>query len=125
MAREETFFVQWLAPSSNKVWAGMHWTKRKKIARDGHLATMVAASEIRPFLKPVRLYFSPQYKDNKKGAGRYDWLNYFATVKPIEDALVSMGILPEDDPDWVIGGTIYAPVPSKENGVLVMIREAS
>jgi hypothetical protein len=119
-ARTETLFIPWIGPSGNKIWAGMHFAKRKKIADEGHLAVLAASQKVVPFDKPVSLYFQPIVKSP---ARMFDWLNYFATVKPIEDGMVRQGILHDDNYKWVTRGTIAAPQRGKESGVIVTISE--
>jgi hypothetical protein len=119
-ARTETIFIPWLGPSANEVWSGQFWAKRKRFADDGHLMTYGAIQGLAPFDKPVSVLFQPIVK---APARMYDWLNYFATVKPIEDAIVTREILANDNPQWVTGGTIKAPQRGKESGMIVTISE--
>lgn len=119
--RSETLWVPWLGPSGNKIWAGMHFAKRRKIADEGHLAVLASSQKVNPFNNPVSLFFQPVVKSP---ARMFDWLNYFATIKPIEDGMVSQGIIPDDNHKWVKMGTIAAPIRGEESGVFVTISEA-
>ena len=74
-----------------------------------------------PFAVPVDLVFTPQVL--KKG-DRYDCTNYGITTKVIEDALVNLGILPEDGPDDVLSIKTCTPIYGEESGTWVEIIES-
>lgn len=115
--REARVFIPWLGPSMNKIWAGMHWAKRKKIADEAHEACM-AAWDIDPFEVPVSLIFQPVHG---KGRRRTDCTNYAVSVKGIEDGLVSSGVLQDDSFRHVVSMQILAPIQGRETGMWVTI----
>lgn len=116
--RTVIIFVPWIGPSMNKIWAGCHWSARKKIADAGHKAVIVALSKYssialgfdenarpNPFTGPVSLEYTPYH------AGRhYDLSNYAVTCKAIEDGLVLSGFLSGDSQKVVRRMTINPTV---------------
>ena len=105
-------FIPWLGPTSNKVYAGIHWAKRRKLASEGHLACLVAKS-LKPIDCPVKLLFTPQTRSK-----RYDCSNYWLTCKIVEDGLIQVGVLRDDRPDYVTGFYIDRPIKG-EPGIWV------
>ncbi len=112
--------VEWMGPSLNSVYAGVHWRKRKTWAEDGHLAVMAAVRQarIKPVIFPVHLTFTPYIKGRQ-----YDVSNYALTAKIIEDGLVKEGILKADTPRYVRSMTIKAPVKTTEQSSMILIIE--
>lgn len=102
--------VPWMGPSANNIWAGVHWTKRKRMADEGHLATSLAvkAAKLGPVGGKVELVFMPQIKKRPRVRG-FDCLNYAMTCKVIEDGLVRAGVLPDDSKKYVSEVAISAP----------------
>ena len=47
---EVTLEIPWVGPSMNKIWAGVHWSKRKQYADEAHKAVHIAVkmSKIKP-----------------------------------------------------------------------------
>lgn len=86
--------------SSNAVYSGMHWTKRKKIADlyhrfiRSHLVSKALAY-------PVDIQYDFRFKSRA-----LDTTNCFFMAKMIEDSLVNMGTLDDDDPKHVRATTI-------------------
>lgn len=107
-----------MAPSLNKIWAGIHWSVRKKMADTGHKATWEAAKDIKPFDNPVSLVFQPLVKGRM-----FDTTNYILSVKVIEDALVEHEILPGDTNKHVKAITMLPAVKAPEKAVEVTIKE--
>jgi len=103
----------------NTIWAGKHWSFRKRIADEAHLAVKVATGRVKPFLGPVSIEFMPKHK------GRlYDVSNYAVTCKACEDGLVLAGILMGDSAKIVEKITIYKPEKVKcQSYMLVRITE--
>lgn len=118
--REVEIFIPFMGPSTNKIYAGEHWAKRKKQADLGHSA--VKAAGIEPFMRPVHLTFTPVL--GKRARAR-DCSNYSYTVKLIEDGLVAAGVIINDTPDYVKGISIMAPVVNraKPSGMILYIEE--
>lgn len=82
--------------SLNKLYSGVHWSKRKKMADEWHMVTL-------PFkrkLKPERLPTGVTYDFRLKG-NLLDVSNLAGMVKLLEDSMVLNGILPDDSPKYV------------------------
>ncbi len=119
-SRIERVFIEFMGPSLNSIYAGVHWSERKKQADAGHLA--VSLVKIKPFDKPVTLTFQPV-------AGKRDRIrdcsNYSYAAKIIEDGLVKTGVLEDDSPEFVKGFGIDEPVidRARYSGMWVLIKE--
>jgi len=101
--------VDYIAPSLNAIYAGIHWVKRKRHADDAHLAVKIACKGVRIAASAVLLEFQPMIR------GRcYDCSNYAYSVKLLEDGLVRAGVLPDDTNQWVKRIIINAPVKIKK-----------
>lgn len=107
--------VPWIGPSTNKIWAGVHWRKRKQIAEEAHKATYLAVKQqkIKPALCAVVLEFTPNHKGR-----HYDVSNYSLTCKGIEDGLVQCGVLNGDSKKYVRKIIINTPVTTKLSGFM-------
>ncbi|WP_286237970.1 hypothetical protein [Neptuniibacter halophilus] len=118
--RTESFFVPYMAPSLNAIYAGIHWAKRKKHADAGHQAC--EPLRITPFYKPVHIIFLPIV--GKRAIAR-DCSNYAYAAKVVEDGLVQAGILQDDTNEFVKSITIEEPVKDRsvESGMWVHIQE--
>lgn len=86
-----------LKVSTNEIYAGIHWAKRKQI-KDSILS--VANGFCRPIQKigsyPVELRYKFTF-----GTRGLDTLNTAYMAKMFEDALRTLGILEDDDPSHV------------------------
>ena len=112
-------FIPWLAPSLNKVWAGMHWAKRNKIARNGHLIVKThlrGAPKLRP---PVMLVFQPIQPTGR----RFDASNYALTAKVVEDCLVDAELLGDDSGAYVQAVVLLCARRGPEAGVWLEVVE--
>lgn len=92
--------------SSNSVYAGMHWTKRQKLANDFHLAVLTSIKQQK--ISPCR-EFPVKVKYEYHLAGRMpDISNLGLMTKLVEDGLVRAGIFPDDSYKYIqeiiIGG---------------------
>lgn len=118
--RSERIFIEYMGPSTNEIYAGIHWRKRQKQADTGHFA--VSLVKAKPFRKPVQLTFQPVVG---KGGRVRDCSNYSYTAKIIEDGLVAAGILENDTPEFVKGFAIDEPVidRTRASGMWVCISE--
>jgi hypothetical protein len=115
---ELELFVQWMGPTLNKIYAGVHWATRRRTAEAGHLAVLAALGSRRPRISPpVRLEFLPVVSKGR----RYDASNYAYTTKIIEDGLVRAGILSGDEHDRVRRIVIDSPIKGEETGVRVRV----
>ena len=105
--RVETIIIPYVGPTLNKIWAGIHYGRRTKIANEAHLICKAAMKNIRPFSLPVHLEFTPTMgkelgKNGKPRARRLlDCSNYAVSNKLIEDALIIAGIIEDDSPKFV------------------------
>lgn len=85
--------------SGNSVYAGMHWSKRKKLADDFHLAVWasVRQQKIIPWKDfPAKVHY--QYHLS----GRMpDISNLGLMTKLVEDGLVKAGIFPDDSYKYI------------------------
>lgn len=93
-------FVPYLGPSTNAIYSGLHWAKRKKAKDDALKATLsaVVQSGAIPATRQVDLVFRPRLG---KGHRKRDTSNNSMTAKLIEDALVKAGILADDTERYV------------------------
>lgn len=89
--------------SANKIYAGVHWTKRKKL-KDSYLwLTKGPFSKLQPVKEKVNLRF-----DFYWGVRPLDTSNVFFLVKMIEDCLVEYGILQNDTIQYVGAITVQS-----------------
>lgn len=93
-------FVEYLGPSTNSIYAGIHWAKRKKAKDEAVKATLSAVREsaIGAINYRVDLVFRPRLG---KGVRRRDTSNNSMSAKLIEDALVKAGVLTDDTNQYV------------------------
>lgn len=101
-----------LKVSTNKIYAGEHWSKRKQI-KDSLLS--VAGYFCRPARKiesyPVQISYRFLF-----GTRALDTLNCAYMAKMFEDALRAFGILEEDDPKYVARSIIEVVVVPRPKG---------
>lgn len=81
--------------SSNAIYSGMHWAKRKALADLYHNSLIEYRNE-RITDYPVTLSFIFNWKSRA-----LDCSNTFFCAKLLEDALVQMGVLKDDSPQYV------------------------
>lgn len=90
--------------STNAIYAGMHWAKRKRIADHYHLAVLEEVSKLEKQIEyPVDITYVFNFKGNP-----LDTTNCTFMVKMIEDGLVQAGLLADDDPTHIQCTTIYS-----------------
>lgn len=118
-----SLFVEYIAPSTNAMYAGQHWSKRKAHKAAAEAAVMVALMQTgkQVFTKPVKIQMQPNLGKGKRG---YDVSNYSYTFKLIEDCLVSRGILKADTADFVKEVRFMSPVRADKTGMVILISEA-
>jgi len=111
-------------PTLNQFYAGMHYSKRKKLKDTWKLLTRIAVAqqdikrvEVYPVTIDCRVVFGP-------GKRRYDWENCSVTMKMIQDALCSLGIIDDDNHKYISGGRIWTK-RGERSCVQVAIREGS
>lgn len=83
--------------STNKIYAGIHWTERKRI-KDSILS--VAGGFCRPIQKPESYPVQIRYRFFF-ATRPLDTLNTAAMAKMFEDAFRTLGIIEEDTPEFV------------------------
>ena len=117
-------FVAYLGPSTNAIYAGLHWAKRKKAKDDALAATLEAVERqiVVPARQQVDLIFTPRLG---KGARKRDTSNNSMTAKLIEDALVKAGVLADDTEAYVRRVTLQPAEIDRTlpSGMWVEIRE--
>ena len=74
------------------------------------------------FTTPVEVRFVPHQKNRGVAA---DTANHLPACKAVLDGLVDAGVIPEDNPSWVLSQTFYPPLKTKSTGVLVLMQEAT
>lgn len=114
-------FVEFIAPSTNQMYAGQHWSQRKK-HKDQALLAVVACGRVPAVRPPVTITVEPLLGKGKRG---YDVSNYSYTFKLIEDALVKRGVIPGDTPAIVREVRFLSPVRADRSGMKITITEAS
>ena len=84
--------------STNKIYAGLHWSKRKAIAADYHLSVLseVRKRKLSQYGMPVAIFFTFSFKGKL-----LDCSNCTFMAKMIEDGLVCAGIIKDDSPKYV------------------------
>lgn len=117
-----SLFIEYIAPSTNAMYAGQHWTRRKKHKAAADAAVMIALHQTdkRKFALPVKIEVQANLGKGKRG---YDVSNYSYTFKLIEDCLVSRGVLENDTPDFVKEVRFMSPVRAAKTGMIILISE--
>lgn len=114
-------FVPMIAPSTNQIYAGSHWTKRAKL---GKSFRQIVKSEMQGIVisTPVDLEFVPILGKN---ARTRDTSNYSYTAKLIEDGLVKAGVLADDAPEYVNSIILRPRLINRqsETGMWVLIKK--
>lgn len=112
-------FIPYIGPSTNAMYAGQHWSKRKNHKRQALLA-VISAGPLPKFAGAVSIKAVPMLG---KGRRAYDVSNYSYTYKMIEDALVERGVLAGDTPKIVTAVSFSAPERGTETGMRIEIAE--
>lgn len=104
-------FVPYIAPSTNAMYSGQHWIKRKThkaIALKAVVCALaISRNNTTRFDGPVEISIQPHLG---KGKRAYDVSNYSYTYKLIEDCLVERGILKNDTSGCVAAVKFLSPV---------------
>lgn len=79
--------------TTNKIYTGINWQKRKR-HKDLFLSVPFVAQKIKKF--PVKITFDFYFKSRI-----LDCTNCSYMAKLMEDCLVNRGIIPDDTPDYV------------------------
>lgn len=116
-------FIPFIGPSTNQMYAGQHWSQRKRHKDQALKAVFEALAEegkhLVRFVEPVSIVVSPQLG---KGKRSFDVSNYSYTYKLIEDALVKRKILMDDTPEFVREVIYTAPVRGTKTGIFITIK---
>ena len=91
-------FVPYIAPSTNSIYAGIHYRARMNHKKAALKATMIALVGVSPVKAKVDMSFTPRLG---KGDRERDTTNYSYTAKLIEDSLVELGLLGDDTRKFV------------------------
>lgn len=121
--RSEIFFIPFQGPSTNEIYGGKHWTKRKA-SKDEAREIVLAHVSTDPFTDPVSLQFVPIVG---KGARTRDLSNYTYGIKLVEDGLVAAGILVDDTERYVQSIRVYQPIKDRDrdSGFILRISEVA
>lgn len=127
--RTEEFFVAHIGvslnsiighPKGHHVYRGLKGQLRKAMHAAG-------VDLIEPFVRPVTLDFWPKVVRGPSGhiSKAYDCLNFGITLKIIEDQMVRMGVITNDDRDWVHGITCHRSELADDGieGIVVRLTE--
>jgi hypothetical protein len=113
--------VPFVGPSTNSIYAGVHWDKRRR-QKEHAIMALSSLGGISPICNPVNIEVTPFLGKGKRG---YDVSNYSYTYKLIEDAMVKKGILQDDSPQFVRSVKFNSPVrhSEKHSATLISIEE--
>lgn len=113
-------FVPYIAPSTNSIYAGIHYRTRMSHKKAALKATCIALVGISPIKTKVDITFTPRLGKGDRGR---DTSNYSYTAKLIEDSLVELGLLTDDTRSYVGDITLKELVVDrkKQSGVIVQI----
>jgi len=111
---DKLFCVEYVGPTTNKIYAGKHWRYRQKEKEKCAWLMKKVLPVVPEFKGPVKLVF--QGRIGKRN-GYYDTDNYGYTCKMILDCLVTAGKLVSDKPDIIKEFTILAPTKITKNQV--------
>lgn len=88
--------------STNQIYAGMHWSKRKKLS-DLYHQSLIEHRQKKVEEYPVEITYIFNFKSKP-----LDTTNCTFMVKMLEDGLIAHGILKDDTPDHVSFTGIYS-----------------
>lgn len=113
-------FVPYIAPSTNSIYAGIHYRNRMSHKKAALKAAQIALVGVSPIKAKVDITFTPRLG---KGDRVRDTSNYSYSAKLIEDSLVELGLLADDTRSFVGDITLKELVVDrkKQSGVIVQI----
>lgn len=120
--RTETIIIPWVGPTLNKIWAGIHYGQRVRIAKQAHLICCSVMKGIKPFTTPVHLEFTATAGPKQRS---FDCSNYAISNKLIEDSLILAGIIEDDSIKFVHSVTSLRPVRGPESLTTLRIIEST
>ena len=86
--------------TTNKIYSGIHWTKRKK-HKDAYRNSIFVSQPVKTF--PVDIVYDFYFTKNA-----LDTTNTSYMAKLIEDCLVKKGVLPDDCIKYVSSSKLYS-----------------
>lgn len=112
-------FIEYIGPSTNRMYAGQHWSVRTKNKSDAIMAVIAALGGKKiKFDGAVSVDVEPVLA---KGRRAYDVSNYSYTYKLVEDSLVAQGVLKNDTPEFVTSVRFLSPVRGEKTGINLTI----
>ena len=103
----------------------MHWAKRKLYNEAWLQEVFLAKNRLKIFGRPELRQVDLRFTLMLHGQKEMDADNAVASVKPIIDALVTVGILKDDDKDGVRSVSVdQIRVPRRQAGAVVEIEES-
>lgn len=87
--------------SANKVYSGVHWTKRKQWADLYHSTFIGTKEKVKDY--PVEIEYKFTFKSRP-----LDTSNCFFLVKLLEDSLVKNKVIEDDSPKFVACTIVYS-----------------
>lgn len=100
--------------STNRIYAGMHWSKRLKLAELYHSELMPFRSKKDKSIQyPVDITYVFEFKSKP-----LDTSNCTFMVKLLEDGLRVNGLIEDDSPEFVSSTHIYSQKGSKDKVVI-------
>ena len=113
-------FVPYIAPSTNSIYAGIHYRTRMKHKDTARKAVLVAVAGLSPIKTKVDISFTPRLG---KGDHERDTSNYSYGAKLIEDCIVESGLLNDDTRKFVGDITLKELVVDRKqpSGVIVQL----
>lgn len=105
--------------STNEIYGGKHWKKRKDDAEHFHSLLYEHKDEQIPDSDfPVHLTFVFTFKGRA-----LDWSNCSYMAKMLEDGMIHMGMIPNDSPKYVSGGTIITQRGDKDSVKIIAVND--
>ena len=81
--------------SANRIYSGLHWTKRNKL-KDLYHFSLLEFRKLKIEKFPIHIHYIFEWKNNP-----LDSTNQFFMIKMLEDGMVANGIIPDDSPKYV------------------------
>jgi len=111
-------FVPGRIVSWNTFYSGKHWTHRKRLRDEWHMRVLAALREVGDVPTLGRAYIGVMA--HIKGRAHVpDTSNVW--FKAVEDVLVDQGVLPDDNPDHVLGVFVTVEIDSGRDGLEVIL----
>ncbi len=101
--------------SLNKIYAGIHFRQRSLHKQQYHLC--VLAAKLQPYDGPFPVHIKYHFRLH---GSRLDSLNLAYMAKMVEDALVHVGVLPDDDPRYVESSTLSSSRDTADEVVITI-----